>query len=128
MNQFNFIGNLTKDPELTETSGGVKVCRFTVAVNRDYVGSDGNRKTDFFNCVAWRGLAETVAKYVKKGNKIFVSGSVETRDYEDSKGIKRTAHDYIASKVEFLTSRTSTEDDAANKKLQPINDDSDIPF
>ena len=62
MNQVNLIGNLTRDPEITETSGGVKVCRFAIAVNRNYKGSDGERKTDYFNCVAWRGLAETVGK------------------------------------------------------------------
>lgn len=128
MNQFNFIGNLTRDPELTETSGGVKVCRFSIAVNRDYVGSNGERKTDFFNCVAWRGRAETIAKHLKKGNKVFVSGSVETRDYEDNKGIKRTAHDYVVKKIEFLTAKTTAEDDAASNSLQPINDDTDIPF
>lgn len=128
MNQFFFIGNLTKDPELTETSSGVKVCRFSLAVNRDYVDGEGHRKTDFFNCVAWRGLAENVAQHVKKGNKVAVTGSIETRDYEDSKGVKRTAHDYVAKKVEFLTAKTTKEDDAASTGLQPFDDDSDIPF
>ena len=117
MNQVNLIGNLTRDPEITETSGGVKVC------------SDGERKTDYFNCVAWRGLAETVAKYTKKGNKIRITGSIETRVYEDSQGVKRTGVDIVAQDVEFLTSKTSAEDDAASKHLQPINDDdTDIPF
>lgn len=129
MNQVNLIGNLTRDPEITETSGGVKVCRFAIAVNRNYKGSDGERKTDYFNCVAWRGLAETVARYTRKGNKIRITGSIETRVYEDSQGVKRTGVDIVAQDVEFLTSRTSAEDDAANNKLQPINDDdTDIPF
>ncbi len=128
MNQVNLIGNLTKDPELTETSGGVKVCRFAIAVNRDYKGSDGERKTDYFNCVAWRGLGETIAKYTKKGNKIRVTGSIETRTYEDSQGVKRTGVDIVAKDIEFLTAKTAAEDDAASKHLQPINDDTDIPF
>ena len=129
MNQVNLIGNLTRDPEITETSGGDKVCRFAIAVNRNYKGSDGERKTDYFNCVAWRGLAETVAKYTKKGNKIRITGSIETRVYEDSQGVKRTGVDIVAQDVEFLTSKTSAEDDAASKHLQPINDDdTDIPF
>lgn len=128
MNQVNLIGNLTRDPEITETSGGVKVCRFAIAVNRNYKGSDGERKTDYFNCVAWRGLAETVAKYTKKGNKIRITGSIETRVYEDSQGVKRTGVDIVAQDVEFLTAKSSAEDDAASKHLQPINDDTDIPF
>lgn len=128
MNKSEFIGNLTKDPELTETASGIKIARFTIAVNRNYVGSNGERKTDFFSCIAWRGLAETVAKYVKKGNRVYVCGSMETRDYEDSKGIKRTAYELVLSEIEFLTARSSIEDEAASKKLQPVVDDEDIPF
>ena len=128
MNKVFLIGNLTRDPELTETSGGIKICRFAIAVNRNYSGSDGERKTDFFNCVAWRGLGETVAKWTKKGNKIKVTGSIETNTYEDSKGVKRTGIDIVAQDVEFLTAKSSAEDDAASKHLQSINDDSDIPF
>ena len=128
MNKVFLIGNLTRDPELTETSGGIKICRFSIAVNRNYSGSDGERKTDFFNCVAWRNLAETVARYTKKGIKVAVSGSIELRNYEDSQGVKRTGVDIVAKDIEFLTAKTVAEDDAASKKLQPINDDSDIPF
>ena len=62
MNKVFLIGNLTRDPELSETTSGVSLCRFAIAVNRNYGGSDGERKTDFFNVVAWRGLAETVAR------------------------------------------------------------------
>lgn len=129
MNQVNLIGNLTRDPEITETSGGVKVCRFAIAVNRNYKGSDGERKTDYFNCVAWRGLGETITKYTKKGNKIRVTGSIETRTYEDGQGVKHTGIDIVTQDVEFLTAKSSAEDDAASKHLQPINDDdTDIPF
>ena len=103
MNKVFLIGNLTRDPELTETSGGVKICRFAIAVNRNYAGGDGERKTDFFNCVAWRGLGETVARYSRKGNKVAVSGSIELRNYEDSQGVKRTGVDIVAQDVEFLT-------------------------
>lgn len=114
MNQVNLIGNLTKDPELAETSDGIKVCNFAIAVNRNYKCSDGERKTDYFNCVAWRGLGETVNKYMKKGNKIRVTGSIETRTYEDNQGVKRTGIDIVAQDVEFLTAKASTEDDAFN--------------
>lgn len=129
MNQVNLIGNLTRDPELAETTAGIKVCRFSLAVNRNYKSSDGERKTDYFNCVAWRKLGETVAKYTKKGNKVRITGSIETKTYEDSQGVKRTGVDIVAQDIEFLTSKTSAEDDAASKHLQPVNDDDiDIPF
>ena len=62
MNKVFLIGNLTRDPELTETSGGVSVCHFAIAVNRSYTSADGERQTDFFNVTAWRGLAENIAR------------------------------------------------------------------
>lgn len=145
MNKVFLIGNLTRDPELSETSGGVSVCRFAIAVNRNYSGADGERKTDFFNVTAWRGLGETVARYAKKGNKVAVCGSVELRNYEDNQGVKRTSVDVIAQDVEFLSPRGSSngadagyESDmpaqggarSGGKKptLQSFDDDSDIPF
>jgi len=134
MNKIFLIGNLTRDPELTETSGGIKICRFAIAVNRNYSSGDGERKTDFFNCVAWRGLGETVARYSRKGNKVAVSGSVELRNYEDSQGIKRTGIDVVCQDVEFLTPKGSDDFEApassqrGKPQLQPFDDDSDIPF
>lgn len=137
MNQAILIGNLTRDPELTETSGGIKICRFSIAVNRNYSGSDGERKTDFFNVVAWRNLAETVARYTRKGIKVAVSGSIELRNYEDAQGVKRTGVDIVAQDVEFLTPKGSGVSDdyqqdtpsrSSKPQLQPFDDDSDIPF
>ena len=131
MNKVFFIGNLTRDAELTQTSSGISVCRFDLAVGRNYADADGNRETDFFKCTAWRGLAETIAKYCKKGNKIAIVGSIQLRDYEDNKGIKRTAVDVIVNDVEFLTPKTSEETQTGTKKptLQPMDDGlDDIPF
>ena len=109
MNRVFLIGNLTRDPDLTETSSGIKICRFGLAVSRNYAGADGEKKTDFFNCVAWRNLAETAARFTHKGNKVAVSGSIELRDYEDSKGIKRTAVDIVVNDIEFLTPKRADE-------------------
>lgn len=139
MNKVFLIGNLTRDPELTETSGGTKICRFSIAVNRNYSGSDGERKTDFFNCVAWRSLGETVARYTRKGTKVAVSGSIELRTYEDSQGVKRTGVDIVAQDVEFLTPKSNGGSDdyaepsqpstkGGKPQLQPFDDDTDIPF
>ncbi len=139
MNKVFLIGNLTRDPELSETPSGVNVCRFSIAVNRNYTGQDGERQTDFFNCTAWRGLAETIARYTKKGNKVSVVGSIQLRNYEDNQGVKRTAVDIIVQDVEFLSPKAGGDsfDDGidasrqtAKRKpvLETMDDDSDIPF
>lgn len=132
MNKVILIGNLTRDPELTETPSGVPVCRFAIAVSRDYADSQGNRETDFFNITTWRGKAETCGKYLKKGNKVAVCGSLQNRSYEDKDGIKRTVTDVIASDVEFLTPKQSEEENVVSVKrerpqLEEI-DDNKLPF
>lgn len=118
MNKVFLIGNLTRDPELTETASGVSVCHFTIAVTRNYTTGDGERETDFFKCTAWRGLADSIARFCKKGGKVAVSGSVQLRNYDDNKGQKRTAVDIIAQDVEFLTPRSTSEevDDLAARR------------
>ena len=83
MNKVILVGNLTKDPELSETPSGVAVCKFSLAVSRDYTNAEGNRDTDFFNITVWRGRAENCGKYLKKGNKVAIVGSLQTRSYED---------------------------------------------
>lgn len=131
MNKIFLTGNLTHDPELTETQSGVSVCRFSIAVNRR--ASNGDQKADFYNVTAWRGLGETVARYSRKGNKLAVSGNIELREYEDREGIKRTAIDIIAQDVEFLTPKPQEESAPAHSErkkpaLQSFDDDGDIPF
>lgn len=141
MNKAILIGNLTRDPELSETKDGIAVCRFSIAVNR-YIRA-GESQTDFFNIVAWRGLGENVAKYCKKGQKVAIVGSIQVRNYEDRDGNMRTAIDIIASDVEFISSLNNNANDRdfttndisstntrSEKKvtLQPIDDDDDIPF
>lgn len=132
MNKVILIGNLTRDPELTETPSGVPVCRFAIAVSRDYADSQGNRETDFFNITTWRGKAETCGKYLKKGSKVAVCGSLQNRSYEDKDGIKRTVTDVIASDVEFLTPKQSEEESVVSVKrdrpqMEEI-DDNQLPF
>ena len=134
MNKVILVGNLTRDPELTETPNGTAVCRFSIAVSRDYAGADGNRETDFFNITVWRGRAENCGKYLKKGNKVAVVGSLQTRSYEDKDGIKRNVTDIVASDVEFLTPKSSQSDDeevstvsTKRPQLEAI-DDNQLPF
>lgn len=136
MNKVYLIGNLTRDPELAETSSGIKVCRFAIAVNRTYATSDGTRETDFFNITVWRNQAENCGRYLKKGSKVAIVGSLQNRSYEDKDGVKRNVTDIIASEVEFLASRSAGEGEPdmlqaqprrERPKLEPVSDD-DLPF
>lgn len=132
MNKVILIGNLTKDPELSETSSGVSYCKFSIAVNRPFANSDGERETDFFNITTWRGQAETCAKYLTKGKKVCVVGSLQNREYTDKNDVKRTATDVIASEIEFLSPRQEDGGKTAQKaeerpQLEEYNDD-DLPF
>lgn len=135
MNKVILVGNLTRDPELSETPSGVAVCRFAIAVQRDYASSDGTREADFFNITVWRGRAENCGKYLKKGNKVAVVGSIQTRSYEDKDGIKRNVTDIIANEVEFLTPKNAQgEDDTpvvSSRRERPqleAIDDNQLPF
>ena len=135
MNRIFLIGNLTRDPELSEMQSGIAVCRFSIAVNRRRT-TEGEQQTDFFNVTAWRGLAENVAKFCQKGNKVAVVGNLQIRQYEDRDGQKRTSVDVNADEVEFLTPKGSAGADdgdyapAPKKKptLEAFEDDGDIPF
>ena len=111
MNKVILVGNLTRDPELSETNNGTAVCNFSIAVNRDYANADGERDTDFFNITVWRGRAETCGQYLKKGSKVGVIGSLQNRSYEDKDGVKRYVTDIIAEQVEFLSPRLQQRDE-----------------
>ena len=103
MNKAYLIGNLTRDPETRTTQNGLTVCSFTLAVNRRMKKQDGTQETDFINVTAWRMLGENCAKYLSKGKKAGVSGSIQTRTYEAQDGSKRHAFEVVADEVEFLS-------------------------
>lgn len=137
MNKLILIGNLTRDPELSQLPSGVSVCKFGIAVNRTFTNANGEREVDFFNITAWRGLGENCAKYLSKGRKVGVVGSVQIRNYEDKDGNKRTAVDVIAEDIEFLSARNEDGESgsprgvSAPKKqvseLTPVESE-DLPF
>ena len=135
MNKVYLIGNLTRDPEVSETTGGVPYCRFSIAVNRNFTNADGNREADFFNIIVWRGQAEPCGRFLKKGSKVALVGSLQNRSYEDKDGVKRTVTDIVASEVEFLTTNRAEEEMQEVKpvkkerlSLQPVDSDNDLPF
>ena len=126
MNQVTIIGNLTKAPDMRQTTSGKNVCSFTVAVNRRFKDAQGNALTDFFTVVAWGKLAELCARYLDKGSKVFVSGELRNRSYEAKDGSKRTVTEIIANEVEFLSPKTEPATPPVEEWEQV--EDSDLPF
>ena len=109
MQKITIIGNLTHNPETRTTPSGVSVCSFTVAVNRRFANQDGEKQTDFFRVNAWRGLADTCAKYLAKGRKVAVIGELQARLYDGKDGEKRMSLDVQADEIEFLTPKSQAE-------------------
>lgn len=106
MNKLIIVGNLTRDPELrTVASSGNSVCSFTVAVNRRRKGQSGQDEADYFRVSAWNQLGENAAKYLSKGRKVAVIGSVGVQTYQASDGSTRASLEVTASDIEFLSPR-----------------------
>ena len=108
MNHCSIVGNLTADPQHRTTQGGVSVCSFTVAVNRRGA-KDGQPQADFFRVTAWRGLADNCAKWLIKGKKVGVTGSISASAYLGRDNQPHASLDLAADDVEFLSPANSTE-------------------
>lgn len=102
MNQVTLIGNLANDPEIRTTNSGKAQCSFRLAVQRRFANQQGVREADFFNVVCWGKTAENCAKYLAKGRKAAVEGSIQNRSYEAQDGSKRYVTEIIAEHVEFI--------------------------
>ena len=123
MNRFQFLGRLTKDPEVRiMPNSNNKVTNFTLAVNRRFTDANGERKTDFFNLIAFGKLAEFCEKYYKKGQQVLVEGRIQTRSYEDKDGLKKYATDFIVEQGYFADSRKDNNNEII------IDDADDLPF
>ncbi len=106
-NRVILAGNLTRDPELRFTGGGIPVCDFGMAVNRRK--REGEDEAHFFDITAWRELGENIANYKKKGDPVLVEGRLQYRTWEAQDGSKRSKVDVVADRVEFLSSRSDSE-------------------
>lgn len=104
LNHIVIMGRLTRDPELRRTGSGVAVASFTLAVDRDF-SNNGERETDFIDCVAWRGTGEFVSKHFVKGRMAVVSGRLQLRDWTDKEGNKRRSAEVVADNVYFADSK-----------------------
>ena len=105
MNQTCLIGRLTKDVELKYTPANQAVAQFTLAVNRTFKNANGERESDFINCVIWRKSAENFANFVKKGALIGITGRIQTRNYENAQGQRVYVTEVIAENFQMLESR-----------------------
>lgn len=134
MNKIVLTGRLVHTPELKTTPSGVSVCRFSIAVDRKFK-VNGEKVTDFFDCVAWRSTGEFVAKYFDKGRKIGVMGEMQSRQYEAKDGTNRRVWEVSVDDVEFCDTKpggTEQTGAAAPQGSQtgfvPVDDDGDLPF
>jgi len=136
MNNVSLIGRLTADPELRRTQSGLATTRFSIAVDRRFAKQGEERQTDFINIVAWRQTAEFICKYFTKGQRIALTGSIQTGSYTANDGTKRYTFDVVADSVEFTEKKQQNGNygNNSNININPADDfaaipaDEDLPF
>ena len=143
LNCVTLMGRLVADPELRTTTTGRAVCTFRIAVDRSFVKAGEQRQADFITIVAWENTANFITRYFTKGSMIAIQGSIQTRQYEDNSGAKRTAFEVLAREVSFCGSKAEsgtvqntvsapaaapTYQNAAPADFEEITDDEDLPF
>ena len=128
LNEVRLCGRLTADVELKQTPNGNPVCSFSIAINRK-VAKDKPQKADFIDCVAWRGTAEFISKYFKKGSSIYIFGSLEKRSWTDNNEQKRYVTEVIVEKAEFVDGKSEeTPSFVPDVNFEDIKEDEDLPF
>lgn len=117
LNKVILAGRLTGDVEQKQTPSGVSVCSFNIAVNRKY-SKEGEQQADFISCTAWRGTAEFISKYFRKGSAICIVGSIQTRSWKDNNGNNRYATEVVADEAMFVDSKN---DEKGSETSAPTN-------
>lgn len=120
LNKIVLMGRMTADPELKRTNGGTSVTSFTIAVDRDFKSRNGEKDTDFVNCVAWRGTAEFISKHFHKGSMAVVAGSLQSRQY-DKNGEKRTVWEVLVDNIYFADSKKSDSSQQQNENFASLS-------
>lgn len=134
LNKAILMGRMTKDPETRTTSNQTSVTSFTLAVDRRFKTQSGDRQADFIPCIAWRQQADFVGKYFRKGSKIVVIGSIQTRNWDDQEGKKHYATEVIVDEVYFAESKQSAglsgpeQGSEVNTESWMPDDDTSLPF
>ena len=126
LNTIAIMGRLCADPDHRTTTGGTEITYFTVAVDRNFVPKGEQRKADFFKCVAWRDKGVFVANNFTKGKMIALVGSMQSREYVDVKGVKRTAWEIIVDQASFCGDRAETP--KTDAPAVDVIDDDDLPW
>lgn len=139
LNKIFIMGRLTRDPELRTTNSGTSVASFSLAVDRNYKGADGEKETDFIDCVAWRSTAEFAAKYFTKGRMAVVEGRLQIRPWTDKEGNNRRSAEVLVDNMYFGDSKRDGDTGGARPASGPVNvsandwqevdeDEGDLPF
>lgn len=139
LNKILIMGRLTRDPELRTTNSGTSVASFSLAVDRNYKGADGEKETDFIDCVAWRQTGEFAAKYFTKGRMAVVEGRLQIRPWTDKEGNNRRSAEVIVENMYFGDSKRDGDTGGARPASGPVNvsandwqevdeDEGDLPF
>ncbi len=118
LNVVAIMGRLVADPELRTTTQGNSVCSFRIACDRSYVQQGQERQADFIDIVAWRQQADFVSKYFQKGSLIAIEGSLQTRQYQDKQGSKRTAVEVVANNISFAGAKRQDSQNAPSYEHQ----------
>nr|DAS17278.1 MAG TPA: Single strand binding protein [Caudoviricetes sp.] len=119
INNVVLVGRLTRDPELKYTTSNIAVATFSLAVNRNFKDANGERETDFINCVIWRQQAENLANWAKKGALIGITGRIQTRSYENQQGQRVYVTEVVAENFQMLESRAAREGGNGNGYAGP---------
>lgn len=131
VNKVILVGNLGRDPELKYLEGNVARVNFSLATSDSYKDKNGNRveQTEWHNIVMWRGLAESAEKYLKKGMQVYVEGKIQTRQWNDKDGNKRSTTEIVAESYQILQRRDSNNpgNDGGDASFDK-NDSSNLPF
>lgn len=117
MNKFQFLGRLTKDPEVRQTASSTQVTALTIAVNRKFVAAGAERQADFFNLTAFGKTAEFAAKYFRKGSQVLVEGRIQNKTWEDQTGTKRYGTDYIIDDMYFADSKKDSNEQGSAQEM-----------
>lgn len=136
MNNVQIVGNLTRDVEYSKTSTGNGYAKFALAVQRKYKSRDGERDTDFIDCVAWGKCAELCDKYLAKGSKIGIVGSIQVNNYTDQDGNNRKFVNVVVAEIEFLSSNNVVKGKSSNRSysqptqqsMEEYEDSDTLPF
>ena len=137
INNVTLVGRLTRDPELKYTTSNVAVATFNLAVNRNFKGANGERETDFINCMIWRKPAELLSEWCKKGNLVGITGRIQTRSYENQQGQRVYVTEVVAESFQILEKKDNAANNASMEnqippsfeKTNPMDiSDDDLPF